>query len=53
VGLHDFQEGVRAVIINKDHAPTWSPDRLAGVSDELLDAIFAPLPVDQEWTALS
>jgi enoyl-CoA hydratase len=52
VARHDFQEGVRAVIIDKDHAPKWSPDTLAGVSDDLLDTIFAPLPADQEWTPL-
>jgi enoyl-CoA hydratase len=52
VGLHDFQEGVRAVIIDKDHAPKWQPDILAGVTDEHLDMIFAPLQLDQEWTPL-
>jgi enoyl-CoA hydratase len=52
VGRHDFQEGVRAVIIDKDHAPKWSPDSLAGVGAELLDTFFAPLPADQEWTPL-
>jgi enoyl-CoA hydratase len=52
VGLHDFQEGVRAVILDKDNAPRWSPDTLAGVSHSLLDAIFAPLPAGEEWTPL-
>jgi enoyl-CoA hydratase len=52
VGLHDFQEGVRAVIIDKDNAPKWHPDSLAGVTDALLDTIFAPLPPDQEWSPL-
>jgi enoyl-CoA hydratase len=52
VSLHDFQEGVRAVIIDKDHAPKWQPDTLAGVTDDSLNAIFAPLPTDQEWTPL-
>lgn len=52
VGLHDFQEGVRAVIVDKDNAPRWAPDTLAGVSDSLLDAIFAPLPEGEEWTPL-
>jgi enoyl-CoA hydratase len=53
VSLHDFQEGVRAVIIDKDHAPKWQPDTLVGVSDARLDAIFAPLPADEEWTPIS
>ncbi|MFM9851290.1 MAG: enoyl-CoA hydratase/isomerase family protein [Sphingomonadaceae bacterium] len=48
----DFIEGVRAVIIDKDHAPKWNPATAAGVTDELLDAIFAPLPADEEWKPL-
>lgn len=47
--LPDFAEGVRAVIVDKDHAPKWSPASPEGVTDEMLDAIFAPLPVEQEW----
>jgi len=43
VGLHDFQEGVRAVIVDKDNAPRWAPDTLAGVSERDLDDVFAPL----------
>jgi enoyl-CoA hydratase len=39
----DFQEGVRAVIVDKDNAPVWDPATLQEVSDELLHAIFAPL----------
>jgi enoyl-CoA hydratase len=52
ISLHDFQEGVRAVIIDKDHTPKWQPDTLAGVTDALLEEIFAPLPQDQEWRPL-
>jgi len=40
---HDFYEGVRATIIDKDGAPKWRPDRLAGVKIEDIDAYFAPL----------
>jgi enoyl-CoA hydratase len=53
VSLHDFQEGVRAVIVDKDNAPKWNPDTLGAVSDNLLDTIFAPLPPQEEWTPLS
>jgi enoyl-CoA hydratase len=40
---HDFYEGVRATIIDKDGAPKWKPDSLAAVSDQDIDAYFAPL----------
>lgn len=53
VSTHDFQEGVRAVVVDKDNAPTWSPAMLSGVTEADLDALFAPLPADQEWTPLS
>jgi enoyl-CoA hydratase len=53
VRRHDFLEGVRAVIIDKDNAPKWDPAKLEDVSDAMLDEIFAPLPVDQEWSPLT
>ncbi len=43
VAGHDFYEGVRATIIEKDGAPKWSPADLAGVSDGNVAAYFAPL----------
>lgn len=43
VAGHDFYEGVRAAIIDKDGAPQWQPADLAGVSDADVDAYFAPL----------
>ena len=53
VQRHDFIEGVRAVIIDKDNAPRWDPATLEDVSDAMLDDIFAPLPADQEWSPLT
>ena len=49
---HDFIEGVRALIVDKDNAPKWQPPTLAGVTDAMLDEIFAPLPAGEEWSPL-
>jgi enoyl-CoA hydratase len=49
VQRHDFIEGVRAVIIDKDNAPRWNPATPDGVSDHLIDQIFAPLPEGEAW----
>ena len=48
VHKHDFIEGVRALIVDKDNAPKWQPE----VSDAEVDAIFAPMPAGEEWTPL-
>jgi len=46
---HDFREGVRALLVDKDMSPRWDPPSLAAVSDAAADAVFAPLP-DGELT---
>jgi enoyl-CoA hydratase len=48
----DFAEGVRAVIVDKDNAPKWNPATPEGVTDAMLDAIFASLPENEEWSPL-
>lgn len=50
--LPDFAEGVRAVIVDKDHAPKWNPATPEDVTDALIDKIFAPLSPAQEWKPL-
>ena len=46
---HDFIEGVRALLIDKDNAPRWDPPTPEGVTDTMLDTIFAPLPDSEAW----
>jgi enoyl-CoA hydratase len=43
VAGHDFYEGVRATIVDKDGAPNWRPADLSGVTNADVDAYFAPL----------
>jgi enoyl-CoA hydratase len=52
VQRHDFVEGVRSVLIDKDADPRWQPRDPEGVSDHMIDTIFAPLPDGEEWTPL-
>lgn len=44
----DFYEGVRAVIVDKDNAPKWSPATLGEVNDDEIHAYFAPLEHELE-----
>jgi enoyl-CoA hydratase len=43
---HDFYEGVRAVIVDKDNEPRWQPPTLDAVSDAEVERHFAPLDDD-------
>ena len=40
---HDFYEGVRAVIVDKDNQPRWQPAALADVTDAEVARHFGPL----------
>jgi hypothetical protein len=37
----DFLEGVRAVLVDKDRAPRWRPERLEAVDDAEVARFFA------------
>ena len=50
VHTHDFAEGVRALLIDKDNEPMWDPPMPEAVPDDMVDALFEPLPEDQRWT---
>ena len=39
-----------AVLVDKDNTPRWAPATPEGVTEEMLDAIFASLPEGEEWT---
>ena len=43
----DFYEGVRAVILDKDNAPAWTPPHHGAVTAQDIEAIFAPLGADE------
>jgi enoyl-CoA hydratase len=44
---HDFYEGVRAAIVDKDNAPRWQPAALADVGNAEVERHFATLGADE------
>ncbi len=44
---HDFAEGVRAAIIDKDRNPAWNPERLEEVTPEDVQSYSAPAGVEE------
>lgn len=51
----NLREGIRAALIDKDKAPKWQPANLEDVSDDMVEACFAPLgdkelELDDRWT---
>jgi enoyl-CoA hydratase len=46
---HDFIEGVRALLVDRDNRPHWDPATAKGVTDHMIDTIFAPLSDEDAW----
>jgi enoyl-CoA hydratase len=44
---HDFYEGVRALIIDKDNQPNWMPAKIEDVEDIFVDEFFHSLADDE------
>lgn len=40
---HDFLEGIRAMVIDKDRKPNWRPRSLEEVTPQMVEKMFAPL----------
>ena len=40
---HDFYEGIRAMLIDRDRKPQWRPASLAEVTNGMVDGHFAPI----------
>jgi len=40
---HDFIEGIRATIVDKDRKPAWRPDTIAGVTPDIVEEHFKPV----------
>jgi enoyl-CoA hydratase/carnithine racemase len=43
----DFYEGIRALLVDKDHSPKWNPSTLEEVTDGMIEEYFSP--IDKEW----
>jgi enoyl-CoA hydratase/carnithine racemase len=48
---HDFYEGIRARLIDKDNRPQWKPSRLEDVTDDMVASFFEP--IRYEWSPIS
>ncbi len=47
---HEFLEGNRALVIDKDNKPDWQPATLEEVTPEMVEKVLAPLG-EKKWKA--
>ncbi|MFC3907721.1 enoyl-CoA hydratase/isomerase family protein [Legionella dresdenensis] len=43
---HDFYEGIRALLVDKDKSPRWQPKRLEDISETMIKCYFDAVPVE-------
>jgi enoyl-CoA hydratase len=43
IAEHDFVEGIRAAIVDKDRNPRWRPDKLEDVTADIVERHFRPV----------
>ena len=44
---HDFYEGIRAALVDKDRSPKWNPASLAEVTPQIINDHFTTLGKDE------
>jgi enoyl-CoA hydratase len=52
VGGHDFAEGVRAILVDKDPPAHWNPSTLDSVTEADIDALLAPMVKEDELVGI-
>ena len=50
LSVHDFVEGIRAAVVDKDRSPRWRPGRLEDISDDTVaDILAGPAGLEPPW----